>query len=147
MVRAYVALACEAAGAMRSAYALTLEYARTRRQFGRVLTSNQAYQHALVDMYVAVEEAQGLAHHASVMLQESSPQAARWASGAKAFASADGRLLGEQAVQLHGAIGMTEEYALGGFYKRLAAIANQYGDADWHLLRIRELDQEAPHGE
>ena len=147
MQRAFVALACEAAGAMRTAYTMTLEYARTRKQFGRVLTANQAYQHALVDMYVAVEEAQGLAHHASSLLQESAPLAARWASGAKAFASADGRLLGEQAVQLHGAIGMTEEYALGAFYKRLAAIANQYGDADWHLLRIRELDQETSHGE
>lgn len=142
MQRAYVALACEAAGAMRSAYGLTLEYARTRKQFGRVLTANQAYQHALVDMYVAVEEATGLAHHASSLLSQGSAQAARWASGAKAFASTDGRLLGEQAVQLHGAIGMTQEYAVGGFYKRLAAIANQYGDADWHLLRLRELDTE-----
>ena len=152
MNRAYVALACEAAGAMRSAYQLTLAYARTRKQFGKVLTANQAYQHALVDMYVAVEEAQGLAHHASQLLcigghktaftpaGESSPSAARWASAAKAFASADGRTVGEQSVQLHGAIGMTEDYAVGRHYKRLAAIANQYGDADWHLLRIRELD-------
>ena len=147
MQRAYVALACEAAGAMRSAYTMTLEYARTRKQFGKVLTANQAYQHALVDMYVAVEEAQGLAHHASTALDASHPLAARWASGAKAFACADGRLLGEQAVQLHGAIGMTQEYAAGAFYIRLAAIANEYGDADWHLLRIRELDAGAPHGQ
>ncbi len=147
MQRAYVALACEAAGAMRSAYTMTLEYARTRKQFGKVLTANQAYQHALVDMYVAVEEAQGLAHHASTALEASDPQAARWASGAKAFACADGRLLGEQAVQLHGAIGMTQEYTVGAFYTRLAAIANEYGDADWHLLQIRELDTGAPHGQ
>lgn len=146
MLRAHVALACEAAGAMRSAYAMTLDYARTRKQFGKVLTANQAYQHALVDMYVAVEEAQALAHYASTALQACDPQAARWASGAKAFTSADGRLLGEQAVQLHGAIGMTEDYAVGQYYKRLAAIANQYGDADWHLLRIRELEDEASHG-
>ena len=147
MQRAHVALACEAAGAMRSAYSMTLEYARARKQFGKVLTSNQAYQHALVDMYVAVEEAQGLAHHASNLLQAADPQTARWASGAKAFVSADGRLLGEQAVQLHGAIGMTEDYAVGHYYKRLAAIANEYGDADWHLLRIRELEDGAPHAE
>ena len=147
MQRAHVALACEAAGAMRSAYSMTLEYARARKQFGKVLTSNQAYQHALVDMYVAVEEAQGLAHHASNLLQAADPQTARWASGAKAFVSADGRLLGEQAVQLHGAIGVTEDYAVGHYYKRLAAIANEYGDADWHLLRIRELEDGAPHAE
>ena len=147
MQRAYVALACEAAGAMRSAYAKTLEYARTRKQFGKVLTANQAYQHALVDMYVAVEEAQGLAHHASAALDVCDPMAARWASGAKAFACIDGRQLGEQAVQLHGAIGMTQEYALGTFYTRLAAIANEYGDADWHLLRISEFDSEVPDGQ
>lgn len=146
MERAYVALACEAAGAMRSAYTMTLDYARTRKQFGRVLTANQAYQHALVDMYVAVEEAQGLAQHASMALLQSDRPAARWASGAKAFACADGRLLGEQAVQLHGAIGMTEDYGVGRYYKRLAAIANQYGDADWHLLRIRELEGDEDHG-
>lgn len=147
---AYVALACEAAGAMRTAYQLTLDYARTRKQFGKVLTANQAYQHALVDLYVAVEEAQGLAHHASNLLgrggnptepAQSNTTVARWASAAKAFASADGRIVGEQAVQLHGAIGMTEDYAVGRHYKRLAAIANHYGDADWHLLRIRELDK------
>ena len=152
MNRAYVALACEAVGAMRSAYQLTLDYARTRKQFGHVLTANQAYQHALVDLYVAVEEAQGLAHHASHLLvvagseteampaRASSTAAARWAGAAKAFVSADGRVVGEQAVQLHGAIGMTQDYAVGWHYKRLAAIANQYGDADWHLLRIRALD-------
>ena len=153
MNAAYVALACEAAGAMRSAYQLTLEYARTRKQFGKVLTANQAYQHAMVDLYVAVEEAQGLAHHASHQLgiadnlaADSGALASRWASAAKAFVSADGRVVGEQAVQLHGAIGMTEEYSVGRHYKRLAAIANQYGDADWHLLRIRDLDLASTRG-
>ena len=57
------------------------------------------------------------------------------------------KLLQQGKVQLHGAIGMTQDYALGGFYKRLAAIANQYGDVDWHLLRIRELDQETADGQ
>ena len=77
---------------------------------------------------------------------KSDRHAARWASGAKKFAGPDGRLLGKQAVQLYGAIGMTEDYGVGRYYKRLAAIANQYGDADWHLLRIRELEGDEDHG-
>ena len=145
---AYIALSAQAAGAMQSAYQMTLDYAKTRKQFGRVLASNQAYQHALVDLYVAVEEAKALVQEASHHLAQAQlgnsrtdiHTASRWASAAKAFTAHEGRLVGEQSVQLHGAIGMTQDYAVGAYYKRLAALANQYGDADWHGLRIRAMD-------
>jgi butyryl-CoA dehydrogenase len=135
----HVALAAEAAGVMQALLDMTTEYARTRKQFGRPIVANQVYQHRLVDMYVHVEEARSLALHAAEMLAQDDIGRARWASGAKAYVSEAGRRLGEEGVQLHGAIAMTEEYAAGGLYKRLAAIANQYGDAQWHYGRIRDL--------
>lgn len=146
--RVHVALASEAAGAMQRVLELTLEYARTRKQFGRLLTQHQAYQHALVDVYVMAEETRALSRHAAALLDglsvheddADSLEAARWASGAKAQASLDGRRVGEHGVQLHGAIGMTEEYALSHHYRRLAAIANEHGDHEWHLLRMRAMD-------
>ena len=137
--RMHVALAAEAAGVMQTVLDMTTEYARTRKQFGRPIVANQVYQHRLVDVYVHVEEARSLALYAAAMLEEDQATRARWASGAKAYVSAVGRKVGEEGVQLHGAIGMTEEYAVGGLYKRLAAIANQYGDAEWHYRRIRDL--------
>lgn len=154
MDSAYIALAAQAAGAMQSACQLTIDYAKTRKQFGRVLSSNQAYQHALVDLYVAVEEAKALVreanHHLAQAQRSNKPAdiqtASRWASAAKAFTASEGRMVGEQSVQLHGAIGMTQDYAVGGYYKRLAALANHYGDAEWHGLRIRDLDTEHPDG-
>lgn len=137
--RMHVALAAEAAGVMQAVLDMTTEYSRTRKQFGRPIVANQVYQHRLVDVYVHVEEARSLALHAAAMLNEDDVTRARWASGAKAYVSAAGRKVGEEGVQLHGAIGMTEEYAVGGLYKRLAAIANQYGDSEWHYRRIRDL--------
>ena len=139
--RMHVMLAAEAAGVMQAVLDMTTEYSRTRRQFGRPIVANQVYQHRLVDMYVHVEEARSLALHAAAMLGEDEATRARWASGAKAYVSTAGRKVGEEGVQLHGAIGMTEDYAVGGLYKRLAAIANQYGDAEWHFGRIRDLAQ------
>ena len=146
MDRLSIALAAEAAGAMQKMLDLTLEYSRTRKQFGRSISANQAYQHRLVDMYVSVEEARSLAMHACSMLPEDRATRGRWASAAKAFASAAGRNVGEEGVQLHGAIGMTEDYTAGGLYKRLAAIANQHGDAQWHHGRIRDLADEQASG-
>lgn len=151
MDRAYIALAAQATGAMQKAYDLTLDYARTRTQFGKTLASNQVVQHSLVDMYVAVEEARALYQHADACLTQAKcgdgamthQAASRWASAAKAFVSFQGRQTGEQSVQLHGAIGMTQAYAVGGYYKRLCAISNQYGDAEWHWHRLRELDDES----
>lgn len=144
--RLSIALAAEAAGAMQKMLDLTLEYSRTRKQFGRPISANQAYQHRLVDMYVSVEEARSLAMHACSMLPEDRATRGRWASAAKAFASSAGRKVGEEGVQLHGAIGMTDDYVAGGLYKRLAAIANQYGDAEWHHGRIRDFADEQASG-
>lgn len=151
---AYIALAAQAAGAMQSAYHLTVDYAKTRKQFGRVLSGNQAYQHALVDLYVAVEEAKALVREASHHLAQAQfgkqpveiQVASRWASAAKAYSASEGRMVGEQSVQLHGAIGMTQDYAVGAYYKRLAALANQFGDAEWHGLRMRDLDTKPSEG-
>ncbi|GAA5237030.1 acyl-CoA dehydrogenase [Verticiella sediminum] len=133
---ATVMLCGEAVGAMALAYEATLAYARERRQFGRALTANQVVRHRLVDMYVALEQSRAITEAAAARLDDVPAERARAVSLAKAFISPAGRRIGEEAVQLHGAIGMTDEYVVGHAYKRLAATANLFGDEAWHLERL-----------
>lgn len=134
-------MACaEAVGTMARAFALTRDYLATREQFGRPLTANQVIRHRLVDLYVSVEQARSIAEAAAAALEDSAPARTRAVSLAKAFVSVAGRALGEDAVQLHGAVGMTDEMEIGHCYKRLAALANLFGDADWHYERLSALD-------
>lgn len=133
-------LACaQAVGAMDRALATTREYLSTRKQFGRVLTQNQVIRHRLVDLFVAIEQSRAITESAAGRMNASSTTRMRVVSQAKAFVSQAARRTGEDAVQLHGAIGMTDEYSVGHAYKRLAAFANLFGDAPWHLARIAAL--------
>ncbi len=137
--RATVMACADAVGAMARAFDLTREYAVTRRQFGRLLSANQVVRHRLVDMYVSIEQARAITEAAALALDADAVTRTRAVSCAKAFVSEAGRTLGEQAVQLHGAIGMTDEVEVGHCYKRLAAQANLFGDADWHLARLAAI--------
>ena len=136
---AIAALCAEAVGALQSMQDLTLEYLKTRKQFGRPIGSFQVLQHRSVDMLVAVEQARSMAMFAAVMAGEEHPIERRRAiSAAKVQIGRSGRHVGQEAIQLHGGIGMTNEYAAGHYFKRVTMIDQLYGDADIHLSYLAE---------
>ena len=130
----------ETTGAMAKALEMTLDYLKTRKQFGRILASNQALQHRLVDLHVAVEETRALVHAAASAFTGPAPQRQTYAAAAKAYASQAARLVWEETVQMHGAIGMTDEYMLGRYVRHLAASHVMFGDMDHHLERMADLE-------
>jgi pimeloyl-CoA dehydrogenase small subunit len=131
---AIAALCAEAVGAMQAMQDLTLEYLKTRKQFGRPIGSFQVLQHRSVDMLVALEQARSMAMFAAVMAAEENPIERRKAiSAAKVQIGRSARHVGQEAIQLHGGIGMTNEYAVGHYFKRVTMIDQLYGDADTHL--------------
>jgi pimeloyl-CoA dehydrogenase small subunit len=137
---AIAALCAEAVGAMQSLQDLTLEYLKTRKQFGRAIGSFQVLQHRSVDMLVAVEQARSMAMFAAVMAGEENPIERRRAiSAAKVQIGRSARHVGQEAIQLHGGIGMTNEYAAGHYFKRVTMIDQLYGDADTHLSNLAAL--------
>jgi alkylation response protein AidB-like acyl-CoA dehydrogenase len=136
---AIAALCAEAVGAMSVMHELTVDYLKTRRQFGREIGSFQVLQHRAVDMLVALEQARSMAMFAAMMAGESDAVERRKAiSAAKAQIGRSGKFIGQQAIQLHGGIGMTIEYKVGHYFKRMTMIDAMFGDADHHL---RELAQ------
>lgn len=143
---AIAAVAAEAAGAMAVLAETTLDYLKTRKQFGQPLSANQALQHRMVDMTVAVEEARAAALAAALRMQEADPaDRARALSLAKIEINRTARLVGQEAIQLHGAVGMTDELAASHYFKRLTAIGQLYGTTNWHLQRVADLDTAARH--
>ncbi len=131
---AIAALAAEAVGAMQAALGLTLDYLRTRKQFGRAIGTFQALQHRTADMMVAIEGARSMAMLAAMVAGENDAVARRRQMRAvKIEIGRAARFVGQQAIQLHGGIGMTMEYAVGHYFKRLTAIDTQFGDVDHHL--------------
>lgn len=136
---AIAAIASEAVGAMSVLVDMTLDYLKTRRQFGRPIGTNQALQHRMVDMYIALDEARSMALYGALMLAEPDAGARRRAlSATKIEIDRTARKVGQEAVQLHGAMGVTEELAVGHYFKRLSMIGVSFGDADWHLRRCAQ---------
>lgn len=136
---ALVALVAEAVGCMDALLALTLDYLRTRRQFGRALSEFQALQHRAADMYVAIEQARSMMLFAA--LNVSNPDVAARAcavAAAKVQAGRSARVVGQQAIQLHGGIGLADENRAGHYFQRLTAIELACGDADQHLASLGE---------
>lgn len=130
MDRVVIAHCAEATGTMAQALDITRDYLTTRKQFGKAIAGNQVIQHRLVDLFVEIEEARSLVRAAAA-----SPTP-RMASAAAAYISHAARHVWEESIQLHGAIGMTEEYAIGRYVRRLALAASLYGDAHHHLERL-----------
>jgi pimeloyl-CoA dehydrogenase small subunit len=131
------ALAAEAVGVMTRAHELTVEYMKVRKQFGTTIGSFQALQHRAVDMLVMLEQARSMAMYATMMTEHADPAQRHLAlSAAKAYIGRAGRFVGEQAIQLHGGIGMTEECAVGHYYRRLTMIDVLFGDSAHHLTRV-----------
>jgi pimeloyl-CoA dehydrogenase small subunit len=142
---AMAALAAEAVGAMAAMHELTIDYLRTRKQFGVPIGSFQVLQHRAVDMLVALEQARSMAMLATMMVAEPNPAERRKAiAAAKVQIGRSGRIVGQGAVQLHGGIGMTMEYKVGHYFKRVTAIDTTFGDADHHLGVLAKSDGLVP---
>lgn len=130
------ALCAEAVGAMAELHKITVEYLKTRKQFGRPIGMNQALQHRAVDMLMHVEMSRSMAMEAAVACDHADAAArAKAISAAKALVSQGCRYVGQNAVQLHGGIGVTHELNTSHYFKRLTMISVTFGDADWHLAR------------
>jgi alkylation response protein AidB-like acyl-CoA dehydrogenase len=134
--RGVIAVCAEAAGAMAAATQRTVDYLKTRQQFGQALAKFQVLQHRLVDMSVAGEEARALVHAALQALDDNAPDAQRAVWVAKAVTAKSARFVGGQAIQLHGGMGMTDELDIGHYYKRLCMCETQFGDGEWYLKQI-----------
>ena len=129
------ALCAEAVGAMSAMHALTVDYLKVRKQFGVPIGAFQVLQHKAVDMFVAIEQARSITLYATMMADsEDEGERGRAMHAAKAEIGRGGRIVGENAIQLHGGVGMTMEYAVGHYFKRMTMIDATFGDAD-HQLR------------
>ena len=135
-------LCLEAAGIMWSVHDETLEYLKTREQFGQKLGAFQALQHRIVDMYVQCQLADSLAWDAveAVAHETDNPRRSRRVSAAKAYIGETGRIVGQEGVQLHGGIGMTDALPIGHYLKRLTAIDRLHGDSHFHRRRFNMLE-------
>jgi pimeloyl-CoA dehydrogenase small subunit len=135
--QAIAALCAEAVGAMGEMHALTVEYLKTRRQFGVPIGNFQVLQHRAADMFVALEQARSMAMFAAMMAQDDdAAERGKAVAAAKVQIGRSGRFIGEQAVQLHGGVGMTMELKVGHYFKRATMIDVAFGDADHHLGRL-----------
>ena len=133
------AICAEAVGCMRKVLADTVEYCKQRRQFGQPIGSFQVLQHRMVDMYMELEQAVAAVYLAVLNLDAEPAIRARAVSAAKATIGRAARFVGQNAVQLHGGMGMTEELAIGHYFKRLTAIQYEFGSTDHHVARYAEL--------
>jgi alkylation response protein AidB-like acyl-CoA dehydrogenase len=130
------ALCAEAVGAMWSLHDMTLDYIKMRKQFGATIGSFQAIQHRMVNMYMKCQLAQSMALAGMAALDSSDATVRRRAvSAAKVQVGRAARHVGEDAIQLHGGIAMTDEYAAGHYFKRLTMIRLMFGDEEYHLRR------------
>jgi alkylation response protein AidB-like acyl-CoA dehydrogenase len=137
--RALAALGAEAVGIMQIMLDTTLEYTKVRQQFGRPLSANQVIRHRLADMAMQCDEARSMALRAALMADAERVARGRAASGAKAKIGKCARFVAEQAVQLHGAMGVTEELDIGSYFKRLLAFDTMFGGSAHHYRRHAAL--------
>ena len=137
---AIAATAAEATGAMSALNNMTLEYIKTREQFGQPIGKFQVLQHRMVDMFIAHEEAKSMSMMVAMRVSDEDVRERRKAASAcKVQIAKSCRFVGQQAIQLHGGIGMTDEYAAGHYFKRLTMIDRSFGDSDFHLARFGQL--------
>jgi alkylation response protein AidB-like acyl-CoA dehydrogenase len=137
--RAMAALGAEAVGIMQTLLDQTLEYTKIRKQFGRPLSANQVIRHRLGDMAMQCDEARSMALRAALMVEAEPVARSRAASGAKAKIGKCARFVAEQSVQLHGAMGVTEELDIGAYFKRLLAFDTLFGGSAHHYRRHAAL--------
>jgi pimeloyl-CoA dehydrogenase len=131
--RAICAHLAEATGSMEAAADATLEYLRTRKQFGVAIGSFQALQHRMVDMAIACEEARAMTYQATLSLHHGASERRRAVSGGKARVSQSGMFVGQQAVQLHGGVGFSDELIISHHLRRQMMLDLAHGPADHHV--------------
>ena len=137
---AIIAVGAEAAGAMEVLYKTTVEYCKTREQFGQPIGKFQVLQHRMVDMFVEHEQTKSLVYMAAMRLDEDYGELARKAiSGLKVQVGKGGRFVGQSAIQLHGGMGMTDELNVGHYFKRLTTIDTLFGNVDYHLRKYSQV--------
>ncbi len=131
-----LAVGAEAVGAMEVLYKTTVEYCKTREQFGQPIGKFQVLQHRMVDMFIEHEQTKSLAYMAAMKLAEGYDSEAKKAvSALKVQVGKGGRFVGQNAIQLHGGMGMTDELNVGHYFKRLTAIDTLFGNVDYHLRK------------
>ncbi len=138
--RGVLALCAEALGAMEVCKEVTVDYLKTRKQFGVPLSKFQALQHRMVEVVIAIEQARSLTMLAAGMMTAPRAERERALSAAKNMVGRVGRLVSEETIQLHGGIAMTWEYSAPHFAKRLTMIDHQLGDEDFHLARFMAME-------
>ena len=135
-----LAVGSEAVGCMEVLYKNTVEYCKTREQFGQPIGKFQVLQHRMVDMFMEHEQAKSLMFMAAMRLDEGyDEQAQKAVSAFKVQVGKSGRFVGQNAVQLHGGMGMTDELNIGHYFKRLTMIDTLFGNVDFHLKRFGSL--------
>jgi alkylation response protein AidB-like acyl-CoA dehydrogenase len=133
------ALCAEAVGIMKAVNDATLEYTKNRKQFGQPIARFQVLQHRMVDMFIHAEQATSMSYLAAIKCQDADVQERRRAlAAAKTLIGQAARFIGQQAVQLHGGMGLTDELMVSHYFKRLTAIDLTWGDADFHLQKFAE---------
>jgi pimeloyl-CoA dehydrogenase small subunit len=132
---AIAAQCAEACGAMKVAHAMTVEYSRQRKQFGVPIGSFQVLQHRMVDMFTEYEQAVSMTYLATLKLDESDAERKRAASAAKVRVGQAAHFIGQEAIQIHGGMGMTDELAIGHYFKRLTIFDSEFGNIDHHMKR------------
>ncbi len=137
---AILAIGAEAVGAMEVLYKTTVEYCKTREQFGQPIGKFQVLQHRMVDMFIEHEQSKSLLYMAAMRLDEGYGPAARKAvSALKVQVGKGGKFVGQNAVQLHGGMGMTDELNVGHYFKRLTTIETLFGNVDYHLRKYASI--------
>jgi pimeloyl-CoA dehydrogenase small subunit len=136
---ARTALCAEAVGLMDESLKTTVDYIKTRKQFGVAIGSFQALQHRAADMFVALEQARSMSMFATMAADfDNAKERATAIAAAKVQIGKSGKFIGQQSIQLHGGIGMTMEAKIGHYFKRLSMIENTFGDTEYHLRRVSE---------
>ncbi len=136
---ATAAVCAEAIGVMGVTHAMTVEYSRQRKQFGTPIGKFQVLQHRMVDMFMEHEQAISMTYMATLKLDEDAAVRQQAVSAAKARIGQASRFVGQAAIQIHGGMGMTEELAVGHYFKRLTMIDSEFGNSDYHLRRYTNL--------
>ncbi len=137
--RSILAISAEAVGAMEVLYKTTVEYTKTREQFGTPIGKFQVLQHRMVDMFMEYEQCKSLLYMATMKNEEGADDAKKAISGLKYQVGKAGKFVGQQSVQLHGGMGVTDELNVGHYFKRLTTIGTIFGNADFHLKQYTAL--------
>src|SRR6202048_959161 len=139
VAEARTAMCAEAVGAMDESLKTTVEYLKTRKQFGVPIGSFQTLQHRAADMFVALEQARSMSMFATMASDfDNAKERATAVAAAKVQIGKSAKFVGQQSIQLHGGIGMTQEAKIGHYFKRLTMIENTFGDTDYHLRRVTD---------